>query len=90
MKLKTTVYLGHDLEWNVIVTPTKDAQKEDIEVFRRWAPPGEQNTKVLIYSPKIAMVPNMVMRKGMSFAEYNREKMLEHIWQFLLIISISL
>ena len=63
MKLKTTVYQGHDLEWNIIVSPNKDTQKEDIDIFSRWTPPGEQNAKVLIYSPKIAMVPSMVMRK---------------------------
>lgn len=95
MKLKTTVYQGHDLEWNIIVSPNKDTQKEDIDIFRRWTPPGEQNAKVLIYSPKIAMVPSMVMRKGMSFADFNREKdtraymaiPIDHIYIFINVLQ---
>ena len=95
MKLKTTVYQGFDLEWNVIVSPNKDAQKEDIDVFRRWAPPGERSTRVLIYSPKIALVPTMAIRKGMSFADFNREKAareylaipIDHIYIFINVLQ---
>ena len=73
MRLKSSVFQGFDLEWSVVVSPKTNTNKEELDIFRQWAPPGE-NAKVLIYAPKISVIPSMVIHKGMTYPQYNREK----------------